>query len=49
MESINLDIVKKYAGEYVKVFPNIPPIKKAELGEESGLYGALAYLNSKSL
>lgn len=30
--------------EILKIFPQVPPLKKAELGDFGGLYGALAYL-----
>ncbi len=48
MKSINIEKVKEYTKEIVKIFPEIPPIEKAQLGDEVGLWGALAYLNQKS-
>lgn len=48
MKSIDIERVRKYAKEFRKI-SNFPVIKKAALGEESGLYGALAYLNTKAL
>ncbi|MFA5997056.1 MAG: ROK family protein [Candidatus Paceibacterota bacterium] len=39
---IPLDAVRKYLAEILKIYPNIPPIEKAELGDFGGLYGALA-------
>lgn len=47
MKSIDLEKVKKYAKEFRNI-SNYPSIKKSALGDESGLYGALAYLNSKT-
>lgn len=40
---IPLDAVRKYLAEILKIYPNIPPIEKAELGDFGGLYGALAF------
>jgi len=42
--SIPLDKTEKYLKEILKIFPQIPTIKKAELGDFGGLYGALAYM-----
>jgi predicted NBD/HSP70 family sugar kinase len=44
-KSINIDSVRKYTKETVKIFPKIPPITKAKLGDLGGLYGGMAYLN----
>lgn len=41
---ISVDGVKKHLKEIMKIFPNIPEIKKAELKDFGGLYGSLAYL-----
>ncbi len=41
---IPVDAVENYLKETLKVFPEIPQIKKAVLGDLAGLYGALAYL-----
>lgn len=35
--------------EILKIFPKLPDIKKAELGDFGGLYGALALVNSQKL
>lgn len=43
-QSIPLDKVRAYLREYVKVFPQLPPVVKATLGQEAGLYGALELL-----
>jgi len=48
IERIDMEDVIKKVSEYNKAFLVTPPIKKAELGEESGLYGALAYLKNKA-
>ena len=42
--SIPLDKVEEYLKQILKVFPEIPAIKKATLGDFGGLWGALAYL-----
>ncbi len=39
--------VAEYLGKIHKVFPKIPPIKKAALGDLGGLHGALAFLQEK--
>lgn len=45
-KAINLDKVNVYLKRIVKIFPELPPIKKNELGDAGGLYGALAYINN---
>lgn len=42
--AISLDATETYLKEVLKVFPELPPLKKAELGDAAGLWGALAYL-----
>jgi predicted NBD/HSP70 family sugar kinase len=37
---------EKYLKEILKIFPEIPTLRKAELGDFGGLYGALAYLKN---
>lgn len=44
--AIPLDKTKNYLKEVLKIFPEIPAIKKAELGDFGGLWGALAYLKN---
>ncbi len=39
---IRPEVVQKYLKETVKIFPTIPDVKRAELEDEGGLYGALA-------
>ena len=41
---IPLDKTEEYLKKILKIFPSLPPIKKAELGDFGGLWGALAYL-----
>ncbi len=42
--AIPIDKTQKYLEEVLKIFPQIPVIKKAELGDFGGIYGALALL-----
>lgn len=42
--AIPLSSVEKYLREILKIFPEIPFIKKAELGDLSGLHGGLEYI-----
>ena len=42
--AIPLDKTENYLKEILKIFPKLPAIKKAELGDFGGLYGALAFL-----
>ena len=42
--AIPLDKTEEYLKDILKIFPEIPPIKKSELGDFGGLYGALVYL-----
>jgi len=44
LPSISLDKTRYYLKEILKIFPEIPALKKAELGDFGGLWGALAYL-----
>lgn len=41
--AIPLDKTEQYLKEILKIFPMVPPLKKSELGDFGGLYGALAY------
>jgi predicted NBD/HSP70 family sugar kinase len=47
--AISVEKTEKYLKEILKIFPDLPSIKKAELGDFGGLYGALAYLKNISL
>ena len=42
--AIPIDATQKYLREYLTIIPQIPEIKKAELADVGGLWGALAYL-----
>jgi glucokinase len=44
---IPVDAVESYLKETLKVFPEIPQIKKSTLGDLGGLYGGLAYLKKE--
>lgn len=44
MNRISIDRVKFHLKQTLKIFVNHPEIKKAELGDQSGLYGALALI-----
>lgn len=48
MKEIGIPVpaVRKYLTEIMKIFPQIPEIEKAELGDFGGLYGSLAYARS---
>lgn len=46
--AIPVDKTEKYLKEIVKIYPEIPVIKKAELGDHGGLYGALEYIKQQS-
>lgn len=45
-ESVPLDRVQSYLGEYLTIFPQAPQVAKAILGHDSGLYGALELLKN---
>lgn len=47
MNNINIDNVQKHLQKTLKIFPQAPEIKKAELGDKAGLYGALALMAQK--
>ena len=44
---IPIDRVEAYVRGILHIFPELPKIKKAELGDIGGLHGALAFLNYK--
>ncbi len=48
MKSVSLDKVKSYLREVVKIYPELPPVVEATLGDTSGLYGALQYLKKRN-
>lgn len=43
---IPMEKIKKYVKRYASIFPHVPPIKKATLGDFGGLYGALTLLKN---
>lgn len=43
-ESLPLEAVQKYLGQFLTIFPKAPGIVKSSLGNQAGLYGALALL-----
>lgn len=45
--AINFDVVRQRVGELMSFFVSTPEIRKAELGDIGGIYGALAYVNEK--
>ncbi len=47
--AIPLESVERHLKETLKIFPELPTIKKAELGDFGGLWGALAYLKYHSI
>jgi predicted NBD/HSP70 family sugar kinase len=42
---VPLDRVEAHLRQMIKIYPDLPPLRKSELGDLGGLYGALAYLN----
>lgn len=40
---IPIDAIRKHLAETLKIFPELPLIEKAELGDFGGLYGSLAF------
>lgn len=46
--AISVEKAEAHLKEILKIFPELPAIKKAELGDFGGLWGALAYLRAKS-
>lgn len=44
MKNIDLEKVKKYLSEILRMYPEIPEIQKAKLDDVGGLYGALEFL-----
>lgn len=43
-QKLNIEKVSSYLKNFLKIYPEMPEIKKAELDEKGGLYGGLAYL-----
>ena len=44
-EKISLAAVNSYLKKILRIYPNPPEVKRAQLEDKGGLYGALAYLN----
>jgi glucokinase len=44
---ISIPATEKYLRHILKIFPNLPPIKKAELADIGGLWGAMEFLKWK--
>ena len=44
IKSLDLEKIKNYLQEANEILPELPEIKKAELGDSSALWGALAYI-----
>lgn len=47
MHKISIPKVEKYLKEYLTIYPEIPKIVGAKLGDLGGLQGSIEYLNSK--
>ncbi|MEX1112276.1 MAG: ROK family protein [Candidatus Andersenbacteria bacterium] len=47
MKSIDIVKVRTYLQDIITIYPTIPPIERAALGETGGLIGALAYLKQQ--
>ncbi len=46
--AIPIELTERHIKEIIKIFPELPTIKKAELGDFGGLYGAMTYLKSQA-
>lgn len=46
--AIPIEKTKKYLHDIVKIYPELPEIKMAELGDFGGLHGALQYIKQQS-
>lgn len=44
---ISIERVRVHLKQTVKIFPEIPPVEKATLGDKAGLYGALALIGQR--
>lgn len=47
--AIPIDLVRRRVKEILTIFPEVPPIKKAALGDLGGLHGALAYIRQQGI
>lgn len=46
-ERIKIDKVKVYLERIMKIYPGIPPVVACRLGDVGGLYGGIAYINTR--
>jgi len=46
MKSLSIEVISEELVNLRPVFPHLPPIVKAKLDDDSGLYGTLAYIRS---
>ena len=47
MKSVDIELVKKHLNRVLKVYPELPLVERAQLGDIGGLYGALSFLKEK--
>jgi len=47
-QNISIEVITSEIRKYLNVFPNLPEIKKGNLGDNAGLYGALEILKSET-
>lgn len=47
--AISIDETKKYLEKIPRIFPTLPDIRKATLGDLGGLHGAIAYIKQKNI
>lgn len=45
MKKISITNIESHLKNMIKIFPSLPPVKNALLGEKAGLEGALVYIN----
>lgn len=48
-QNIDIDLLKKYVHETMRIFPELPEITKAKLDDLAGLYGAMELLKQKNI
>lgn len=47
MNAIKIELVREELAKILKIFPEMPVLKKAELGDTGGLWGAMVFLRGK--
>lgn len=47
MNKIEIGVVEEELGKVLKIFPEMPMLKKAELGDAGGLWGAMVFLKQE--